>query len=265
MVHGRIKSRTILAGHALDSLTLLLVAALSFLTAGTIKGLAGIGLPTAAIAFMTLAIDPRAAIALVMFPMIGANAWQLFRGGDLVRTAKRYGVFACVLFIGVAATALATQDASDRILLFALGLVVLVFVAVSWRNLIPPLPDRWDRPAQIAFGLFAGVVGGMTAGWGAPLAMYLATRRVDKDEFVRASGFLIFVGSLPLCIAYAGLGFLTGPLAGLSFVMLVPTLIGFSLGEHMRSKLSFDGFRKAVLILFVFLGLNLIRRGVWYA
>lgn len=96
------------------------------------------------------------------------------------------------------------------------------------------------------------------------MAMYLAAKGVDKDEFIRATGFMISVGSLPLVAAYAQIGFLTGPLAGLSFAMLIPTLIGFSLGEMLRNRMSVEAFRNAILVLFVVLGLNLIRRAIWY-
>lgn len=248
----------------MDHSTTLVIAAAAFLAAGAVKGLAGIGMPTAAIALTTLFLDPRTAIALVLFPMIGSNAWQLWRAGRLGRTVRRYALFAVILLAGVTITVFATQTTGDRALLAVLGLVILLFVAVSWRGLVPPLAARYDSAAQVGFGLLAGVVGGMTAGWGAPLAMYLATKQVDKDEFVRASGFLIFVGSLPLCLAYIQLGFMTGPLAGVSAAMLIPTLIGFSLGEVFRNRLSGDGFRTAILVVFVLMGLNLIRRAIWY-
>jgi uncharacterized protein len=249
----------------LDYLSIVLIATVAFLMAGTVKGVSGIGLPTAAIAFMTLFLEPRTAIALVLFPMLGSNIWQMLRGGRLKRTARRYGLFAVVLFIGVGGTALATQDASDRALLAILGVAVLVFVFVSWKKLLPPLPDRFDAAAQFGFGLLSGVIGGMTAAWGPPMAMYLHARGVDKDEFIRATGFLISVGSLPLLLTYAQTGFLTGELAGISLAMLVPTLLGFTIGEFVRRRMTVEAFRNALLILFVILGLNLIRRALWYS
>lgn len=248
----------------MDTTSLVLIAGTAFLAGGAIKGLTGIGLPTAAITFMALFLAPRTAIALVLFPMIGSNLWQLYRSGHYRRTVRRYGLFAVILFLGVSATAFGTQDASDRVLLMALGILVLIFVAVSWRNMIPPLPDAYDKHAQVGFGLVSGIIGGMTAAWGPPMAMYLATRRVDKDEFVRATGFMITVGSLPLIYAYIHLGFMTGPLATISAAMLIPTLIGFSLGEVLRARLSADAFRNAILLTFVVLGLNMIRRAIWY-
>ena len=249
----------------METTAIIVVAAIAFLTGGTIKGLVGIGLPTAALALMTLSLDPRTAISLILFPMVGSNLWQVLRGGHLKRTAGRYWLFASVLFVGVLLTAFWTQNASDRILLAALGVAVIIFVAVSWRNLLPALPDRYDRQAQVGFGVFAGLIGGMTAAWAPPMAMYLAAKRVDKDEFVRATGFLITIGSIPLIIAYIHLGFMTGPLAVISASMLVPTLIGFSAGEALRRRLSADGFRTVILVTFLVLGLNMIRRAIWYA
>lgn len=249
----------------MDQSTFVLIATAAFVISGTVKGVTGIGLPTAAIACMTLFFDPRTAIALVLFPMVGSNIWQMIRGGEFKRTARRYGLFATILFLGVGGTAYATQNTSDRALLAILGVVVLVFVIMTWRKLIPPLADRYDTAAQIGFGLLTGVVGGMTAAWGTPMAMYLATKGVDKDEFIRAAGFMISVGSLPLIFAYAQIGFLTGPLAGISFAMLLPTLIGFTLGEMLRNRMSVEAFRNAILVVFVVLGLNLLRRAIWYS
>ncbi len=242
---------------------MVLIAFAAFLVSGAIKGITGIGLPTAAIAFMTLFLDPRTAIALVMFPMFGSNLWQMVRGGEFKRTVKRYWLFAVVLFAGVFATAVMTQDTSDRALLAILGVVVLIFVAVSWKKMLPPLPDKYDSYAQVFFGLVSGVIGGMTAAWGPPMAMYLHAKGVDKDEFIRATGFMISVGSIPLVLTYAQVGFLSGELAAISFAMLVPTLCGFTAGEILRRRMSVEAFRNAILILFFFLGLNLLRRAIW--
>jgi len=248
----------------LEPLTIVLIGTAAFLVSGAIKGVTGIGLPTAAIAFMTLFLDPRTAIALVLFPMTGSNIRQMVLGGKFLRTARRYGLFATILFFGVFATSYGTQNTSDRALLAILGVVVLIFVFVSWKKMIPPLPGKYDPGAQVGFGLLSGVIGGMTAAWGPPIAMYLATKQVDKEEFIRATGFLISVGSIPLVLSYAQIGFLTGPLAAISLSMLIPTFLGMAAGEVLRRRLSVETFRNLILILFVVLGLNLLRRAIWY-
>ncbi|MEO0388544.1 MAG: sulfite exporter TauE/SafE family protein [Pseudomonadota bacterium] len=241
----------------------LAVASAAFLIAGAVKGLTGLGLPTVSLALMTVSLEPRVALALVMAPMIGSNAWQIFRSGYARRTWRRYRLFAGVMVVLVVLTAVAARGVGDRILLGVLGVAVLLFVWVSWRKLIPPLPARLNTAAQIGFGAATGLVGGLTAGWAAPLALYLAARGVDKNEFVRATGFLIFVGSIPLAVTYFGMGFLTPTLAAASMLMLIPTLIGYTLGEVLRSRLSAEGFRSDLLVVFVVLALNLLRRAIW--
>ena len=245
--------------------TILLVASLAFIVAGTIKGAAGLGLPTAAIAGMTLVLEPRVAIAIILFPMLVLNAWQWISAGDLLRSAKQYAPFSVVLFVCVALTAFWVKDVADQALMLTLGSVIVLFVIMSWSGKQPFLPDKHDLKAQIGFGLFAGIIGGMTSAWAAPMGMYLNMRDTPKDEFVRASGFMITVGSLPLCLSYAQLGFLTGPLALTSLMMIVPAMIGFALGASVRHRLSQRIFRNVVLVVFLVLALNLIRRALFVA
>ena len=70
-----------------------------FIIAGTIKGVAGLGLPTTAMGLMTITIAPRTAIALLIFPLIFTNAWQVFRSGNVHQTFKKYFPFIIMLII----------------------------------------------------------------------------------------------------------------------------------------------------------------------
>lgn len=237
--------------------------ALIFLTAGTVKGAAGMGLPTTAISLMTLTVDPRTAIALVLVPMMVSNAWQVHRSGQVLRAFRTYLPLSLALMIGVAITVTIARNAPDRALLATLGGVLLIFVAVNATRWAPAIPAAHDRPVQIATGSIAGIMGGITSVWAPPMAVYLAARGVGKDEFVRASGLLIFLGSIPLAHGYARQGFLTAELAVTSLALLVPTFAGFTLGEAIRGRLSERGFRRVLLVLFALMGANLIRRALF--
>lgn len=241
----------------------LAIAALALTLAGLIKGISGLGLPTTALGLMTLAIEPRVAIAIILFPMLVSNLWQALRVGDVGGAISRYRGFALSLVAVVTATAALTGDVDERWILAALGSVILIFVAISLAGRLPEIPQRWDGPAQIAAGALTGVIGGLTAGWAAPLAMYLNARRVPPDEFIRASGLLIFLGSLPLALVYLQLGFLTAELALTSALGLLPTLIGQTLGERVRRRISVHAFRQVIVWVLFFLALNLLRRAAF--
>lgn len=242
---------------------LLAVVAVVYLSAGTVKGLSGIGLPAMAVAATSQIVDTRTAVALVIFPMIVSNAWQVFRSGDLAATLRRYAVFGAILAAGVLPVTVLAATVEERAMQAGLGVIIIVFATVSGIGRMPPIPDRLDRRAQVAGGLAAALFGGLSAVWGPPIAMYLAARGVEKDEFVRASGVLILIGSVPLCIGYAQQGLLTGPLSLTSGLMILPTLAGFALGERLRRRVSAAGFRRVLLWIFLFLGLNLVRRGLF--
>lgn len=248
---------------SLDPILLSLFLFAVFLTAGAIKGAVGMGLPTTALGLMTLLLDPRLAIALMLIPMLVSNGWQVHRSGDTARALGTYRPFAIALVVLVAVTVLVTADVPDRLLMAGLGLAILVFIFVTATRWAPPIADRHDRAAQVVSGTTAGVMGGLIGVWAPPLAVYLAARNTQKEEFVRASGLLIFLGSVPLALGYIWQGVLTVQLGLVGAALLVPTFAGFRLGEITRHKLSESAFRRLLLWVFFFMALNLLRRAFW--
>lgn len=235
----------------------------AMLIAGTVKGAVGLGLPTTGLALMSQVIDPRAAIALVLIPMLATNGWQVYRQGEILRALRTYSPFAVALVVMVVATVVLSRDAPDRILYGTLGVAILLFVLLSATRWSPRLPDRWDRRAQLIFGAVGGVLGGLTSVWAPAMAVYLAARRTPKAEFVRATGLLICVGGIPLALGYIGQGIMTVQTGLMSFGLLVPSLLGFTIGERMRNSMSEEAFRRGLLGVFLLMGLNLIRRAIF--
>ena len=195
--------------------------------------------------------------------MMTANAWQVYRQGEVVPALKRYAPFSIALVIGVFVTLMLTRDAPDRFLFATLGATILGYVGLSLTGWAPSLPNRWDRAGQVAFGTFGGVLGGLTSVWAPAMALYLASRHTPKAEFVRATGLLILCGSVPLAIGYVSAGFVTVQLALVSLALLVPTFAGFAIGERLRNRLSEVAFRRWLLGVFLLMGLNLIRRAIF--
>jgi len=234
-----------------------------FLLAGTVKGTVGIGLPTASIGMLTLFIDARLAISLVVLPMLISNAWQVYREGMVVETFKSYWRFGVALMLVIAMMTSVTAKIDENLLVMILGVVILLFSVSNLVRMPPRLPPRYDAIAQWIAGILAGLLGGLTAIWSPPTVIYLLARRVDKNEFVRASGVLILLGSIPLSLGFWRAGLLTGDTALVSLGMIVPTLIGFTIGEYIRRRLQADRFRIVVLLIFMAMGLNLIGKAIF--
>ena len=246
----------------MDALPALWIVFAAFFAAGSVKGIASVGLPMTALGILTFVTDPRTAFACALCPIFAANAIQMWRAKDIVPAFKRYWPFILCMVVGIPLTLAATLEASDQLLMGVLGVTVLIFVAINVSRWAPRIADKWDRAAQIGFGSSAGLLGGLTSIWLPAIMIYLLARDTTKEEFVRATGLLLFTGSLPLFAGYVAAGFLTGPLALVSLALIIPTWAGMSLGARFRGRLSEEAFRKVLLGVFALIGLNLIRRAM---
>ncbi len=239
---------------------LILYASAVLLIAGMIKGFVGLGLPAIAIALLAFRIETREAVALVIMPMFVSNLWQYLRGPDRLGTVRRHWRFALVIGVVVAATVFVSQDAPDRVLRGILGLLVLLFCLLSWRNLVPVIPAQRMRIFEFLSAFVSGLVGGLTAVWAPVLAAYLSARQLERDDFVQVFGFLVSAGSIGILLTYPSVGFASGVDFLISTWLLVPTLLGFTLGEVVRKRAEPGLFRTIFLIAFAMVGLNLLLR-----
>ena len=65
-------------------------AGAAFFCGGLVKGVVGIGLPLTSIALLTLFLDLRLAVPLMVAPILATNLLQAIRGGRFVELLERY-------------------------------------------------------------------------------------------------------------------------------------------------------------------------------
>lgn len=242
---------------------LLLIAALIFLGAGVIKGTVGIGLPTIVVSFLSMMTDPRWAMSIVIVPIFATNFWQFYRAQAPKRLALAYWPFILLLVVMNYLVSHFSFGVDTGNLLLALGIVVILFAVSNLFRHPPALPPSWDKPAQVFSGTLAGTLGGLTTIWGPPMVMYLLSKRLDKETFVLVSGAILTAGSLPLILSYAQSGYLSTHTLGVSLGLMLPALFGMFLGEKLRKKIDTERFVKLLLLVFLLLGLNLVRRAIF--
>ena len=86
------------------ALSLLVIG--TFVLAGMVKGVIGLGLPTVAMGLLGLAMAPAQAAALLIIPATLTNLWQLAFGGHLPALLKRLWPMLLAIFAGTAAGSL---------------------------------------------------------------------------------------------------------------------------------------------------------------
>ena len=234
---------------------------LIFLFSGIIKGFLGIGLPTAAMAFLTLVMEPTEAISLLTIPIIATNFFQFIRSSERVQTAKKYKYFALAIMVSIFITAWNITAFPTGFLTVVIGFALIIFsVNLLFGFSLPIGPGlSW----QIGVGVLSGFLGGLSSIWSPPVAMYLMARNTPKEQFIAATGFLFLAGCFPLALGLYLSGVLTPVTAVKSLMGLVVVLLGFRIGELLRGRVSQEIFRKFVLIAFLFMGLRLIIAGMF--
>jgi len=244
----------------LDSFVI--IAFLVYFLAGTVKGTIGIGLPTTAVSLMAQITDARSAVTLVIIPMFVTNLWQVIRSGRIAWVLQTFWRLALTMTVFIATFAVFATAVSVSFMTLALGLVVTLFAVVNLLKDIPAIPAKYDSAAQVTAGISSGMIGGIAGVWSPPMMIYLSSRKLSKEQFVSTVGILLMLGSIALGMAYLYNGILSVSRSGLSAILVIPALIGFAAGERIRNRMSGDGFHRAVLIFFLLMGMNLIRRAV---
>lgn len=231
-----------------------------FLGAAIVKGFLGIGLPAAAMAFLTLLMPPTEAIPLLWLSILATNGLQFARAPKKLEIVREYYLFAIAIVICIFVTSMFIADYPTALLTVAIGIAMVLFSL----NLLLGIKLRIGpgRGWHVFFGAVSGVLGGISSIWSPTVAMYLVARNVDKERFIGATGFLFLAGSLPLGAGQVVAGVLTLPVFLKSIFALLVVLVGFRVGELLRSRVSQAFFRSAVLIAFLLMGIRLIFNGL---
>ena len=151
----------------------------------------------------------------------------------------------------------------DELLYGVIGVAVVIFTVCGislpdWT--LPERPRVWAGPLA---GILGGTLGGFSTIWGPPLVMYFVMIRLSKEAFIRTTGFIWLAASIPLVGGYLRSGILNAETAPLSALAVVPSLAGLWAGQWLRGRFDQETFRKVLLVVFFFIGLNLIRRALW--
>lgn len=245
-------------------ITTLAIAFGALCVGGIAKGVTGIGLPIISIAVLVNFLPPSLSIAIVAMPILVTNLWQAVTSKNFMTPVRRFWPL-ILCFIGSLVIGARLLVALDTNYLFAvLGGSLLIFTASNLfrprAHAISPATERWLGPVA---GVAGGILGGISTIWGPPLMMFLMSLHLKKDEWVRTVGLIWFMGSVPLVLSFWANGMLNEQSFPLSVAACVPGMIGILIGEKIRNWINQDTFRKVMLTLLFFIGLNLIRRAVF--
>jgi hypothetical protein len=233
-----------------DQTLLIAVATFTFVLAGFIKGVIGLGLPTVAVGLLGIVMAPAQAAALLVVPSLVTNVWQLLAGPRFGALVRRLWPMMAGIAVGTwAGSGLLAADGAGTATV-GLGLALIAYALVSLvapKLHVPPRAEPWLGPLM---GAATGVVTAATGVLVIPAVPYLQALALEKDDLVQALGLSFTVSTAALAVSLAGEGLFAPELAAASLLALAPALLGMVLGQWIRARVHPARFR-----LYFFLGL----------
>jgi len=246
----------------LDTLTIIAILG-TFLLAGIIKGVIGLGLPTVSLAVLTVIIGLSNAMALILVPSFITNLWQAMVGGNGRVILRRIWVFLLMASLTVWLGGEAISRVDLPILSGLLGVLIVVYSIISIAGLrfsVTQSQETWLGPVA---GIINGVLTGMTGSFVVPGVFYLSTIGLSRDRLVQAMGMLFTLSTVSLGISLQTNNLLTVELGQMSAAALLPAIIGMVIGQRIRHKLSENLFRRLFFISLLVLGCYILVSSIY--
>ncbi len=236
------------------TLETLSIISVTFLLAGGVKGVIGLGLPSVSLAILAATLGLKDAMALMLIPAIAANVWQGLTGGAFLAIVRRFWALLAGACIGVWLGTGVLAEADTTLLKGLLGLLLMLYAVISlsgWK--IPPL-QGWERWVSPGLGTLGGFLMGLTGSYVVPGVLYLQALGLGREVLLQAMGIVFTTVTIAFALALGRHDLLSADLAALSAIALVPTAIGMLLGVAVRRRLSETLFTKVFFCGLLILG-----------
>jgi uncharacterized protein len=238
----------------------------TFLLAGFVKGLVGLGLPTIAMGLLAVVMTPAQAAALLVVPSFITNVWQA-AGPQLMPLLRRLWPMLLGICAGTwamrawAGAGLLTADNGSRASMW-LGAVLALYAALGLAAVELSVPSRLEPWLSPPIGALTGIVTAATGVYMIPSVPYLQALGLEKDALVQSLGVSFTVSTLALAILLVHDGALPTSVAGASLLALAPALVGMMLGQWVRARVRSDVFRICFFLGSLLLGIHLLVRAL---
>jgi len=239
-------------GFESPSIAIAVVA--TFLLAGFVKGVIGMGLPTIGMGLLGVVMTPAQAASLLVVPSLVTNVWQLLAGPSFNALVRRLWPMMIGICLGTWASSGILTGGNARQTAFALGVVLFLYGCTGFAALRFRVPARTEPWLSPVIGAATGVVTGATGVFVIPALPYLQALGLEKEELIQALGLSFTVSTIALGLGLIAGGALRPSVAGSSLIALAPTLAGMLLGQWLRLRTSEQTFRRVFFAGLLVLG-----------
>ena len=229
----------------------------TFLLAGLVKGVIGMGLPTVAMGLLALALRPAEAAAILVVPSLVTNVWQLLAGPRFGTLARRLWPMMATVLVGTIAGAGVLAGNVAGLAKVGLGVALIVYAVVGLAGIRLAVAARHEVWAGPLVGAVTGLITGATGVFAIPAVPYLQAIGLEKDELIQALGLSFTVSTIALALGLLRVDAWHAGSVWMSLLALAPALLGMQLGQMLRSRIAAATFRRVFFAGLLLLGATL--------
>jgi uncharacterized membrane protein YfcA len=239
-------------------ITIHLLVLVTFLSAAFLKGITGLGFSTMCLPVLTVFIDHKIAIPLVILPSLCSNVLVMVNAGKFAAAFKRFWpVYLAAIpgLLGGLWLLNALQSSKSRAIL---GIVLCVYAAWALIQSDFRLTGSLERWLGVPVGFVTGFVNGISGSQVMPILPYLLSLHLDKKLFVTSINLSFTLSSLIMLVGLRRIGLLNSQIILIAISGIIPVALGIYLGGLIRQSISEKHYRTIVLVFLFVLGISLI-------
>lgn len=244
------------------SAAIIAMITVTFLVAGLVKGVIGLGMPSIAIALLALIMTPAEAAAIMVIPTFVTNVWQMLIGPHLLALVRRLWTLMAASVVGIWLGGGVLTSSNSRLAACGLGVMLVIYAVFGLSKLRFHVPRRHEPWLSPLIGFTTGLIAGGTAVFVIPAGPYYQAIGLSKDELVQMLGlsFTVTVVALALILWRDGVMQLSNATA--SALAVLPALAGMAAGQIVRKRASEETFRRYFFVGLLLLGVQQTIRNI---
>lgn len=218
--------------------------------ASLVKGITGFGFALVALPPLMIWYSPKEIIPVLLLCNLFASVLIILQKKDrqLINRQFKWLIIFGALFTIVGVIFL--KYLSEHLLIVIVSIFLIILTVLSILGVQYPIKIT-NRSYKIA-GAFLGFLTGSISISGPPMALFLYSAKVDKQQFREIFSWFSIVTSIVALAGYVVLGILTIESLKMSLLFLPILFIGSFIGKKLNNLIPLIVFKKAILIITLF-------------
>lgn len=226
---------------------------LVILFASVIQGMTGFGAGLLAGPTLTLFLEPKLVVLIIMFTGIANLIFVVHNARQHIYAARALPLIIPAI-LGVPVGVYLLYKAASSVTSLAIAAISIIFSAILLMGY--HMPIKREVAASLGFGFMSGMMSAGVGMGGPPLILFLSNQRWPREMFRGTTAFLfLLTGSLSIILYIIG-GIATYSRVLISLSLIPSGIIGFFIGNFLFQRVGAMLFFKIALSLILIAGLT---------